>query len=286
MLPTRNKPDFKTLTARAPAKLIISGEYSVLYGQPALAMAVDRYITTTITCTNIPEINFNLLDLAYANSYTQQDLNYLAKKIHCDYNSFLSGNKNINSVLKQPCELLQYAVSNLLDILKITLPYGLNITVKSNIPMGCGMGSSAAAVISTITALADLLDCKWQRADCLNFSRKIENLQHAKSSGLDLHLVTYGGCVRFENGVANKLVIPQFPIKIVNTGTPQSNTGVCVANVASILQNNFDLANKFIFSIVSACLRPLETDAHLGHQVPSFALLPITFSGVASQIWD
>ena len=54
------------LTARAPAKLIISGEHSVLYGQPAIAMAVDRYTTTTTNWGDSKYIDFKFPDLAYA----------------------------------------------------------------------------------------------------------------------------------------------------------------------------------------------------------------------------
>ncbi len=233
MMPTRNTSESKILTARAPAKLILSGEHSVLYGQPALAMAIDRYTTTTTTWSDTSKIHFNFLDLAYAKSYTLYALQRLTKKIREDYSN------------KRPFELLQYLVSNLFEILNIKLSRGLNISVGSNIPIGCGMGSSSAAIISTVYALANLLQCNWPSVDYLSFSREVENLQHGKSSGLDLHLVTYGGCVRFENGLTYKRTIPQMPITIVNTGKPESSTGTCVTHVAPIFLNSPDLANKF-----------------------------------------
>src|SRR5262249_53090822 len=41
--------DHSTIKVFAPGKLILSGEHSVVYGQPALAMAINRYVTATVT---------------------------------------------------------------------------------------------------------------------------------------------------------------------------------------------------------------------------------------------
>lgn len=226
----------KTLTARAPAKLIISGEHAVLYGQPALAMAVDRYITTTTSWHSSAHIHFKLLDLFYAKSYTYIALRRLAKKLQNDYK---------RSSLKRPFELLQYSVSKLLDYLHVALPKGIEITVASTIPIGCGMGSSAAAVISTLYSITNFLQFNWAVTEYLDFSREIEDLQHGKSSGLDLHLVTHGGCMRFHNGSTQPMPVPPMPMYIVNTGKPLSGTGDCVIKVADIFNKNVTLAAEF-----------------------------------------
>jgi len=146
------------LTARAPAKLIISGEHSVLYGQPAIAMAVNRYTTTTTAWRDTPNIHFKFLDLAYAKTHTFKTLQILAKQLRSDYVDFLDGKCSIGEVLKRPFELLQYSVSNLIEHLNLKLPRGMEISVDSSIPVGCGMGSSASAVISTLYALAAYLN--------------------------------------------------------------------------------------------------------------------------------
>ncbi len=234
-----------TLTARAPAKLIISGEHSVLYGQPALAMAVDRYTTTTTRWHDSAQIHFKLLDLDYARAHTLKALRRLRMQLRQEYKAFLEGKNSIRNVLKRPFELLQYSVSNLIEYFNLQLPKGMEISVGSSIPMGCGMGSSAAAVISTMCALTHFLKINWQPEDYLSFSKEIENLQHGKSSGLDLHLVTYGGCVRFQNGHTNAREVPDFPLYIVNTGQPSSSTGECVTQVAPIFTQSLNLATDF-----------------------------------------
>lgn len=235
MLTTRNACNTLTLTARSPAKLIISGEHSVLYEQPAIAMAVNRYTSTAISWQDTTHVNFKLLDLNYIEACTVHSLNELAKNLRKKYKNFINGKEMIRNVMQHPFELLQYTVANLLDSLNLDLPSGMEITVNSNVPIGCGMGSSAAAVVSTLHALVNLLQINWQRQEYLAFSKQIENLQHGKSSGLDLHLVTYGGCVRFISGTAQACSVPNFSMYLVNTGKPVSSTGECVAHVATIL---------------------------------------------------
>lgn len=234
-----------SLTARTPAKLILSGEHAVVYGQPAIAMAVDRYTTTTTTWRDSPHIHFKLADLKYAKTITLQTLQRLTLQLQTDYRAFLNGTGSIRDVLKRPFELLQYSVSTLIERLNVQLPKGVEIAVQSNIPLGCGMGSSAAAVISTLSAFSNFLKLDWQRDELLTLGKEIENLQHGKSSGLDLQLVTYGGCVRFQNGVVETRSAPQMPMYIINTGKPESSTGECVAHAATILARDTIMLQDF-----------------------------------------
>lgn len=219
--------------ARAPGKLIISGEHAVVHGQPAIAMAVNRYTTSITTWNRTPHINFKLLNLEYAKSLTMNTLSELRRRLQADYVAFLKGECSIRDVLKRPFELLQYSVSNLIERLNVNLPQGVDIKVESDIPMGCGMGSSAAAVVSSMRALSALLDLPWEPNQFLNLGLEAENLQHGKSSGIDLHLATFGGCMRFHQGQTTHFPVPAFPMQIVLTGTPDCTTGDCVTTVES-----------------------------------------------------
>src|SRR5260221_4743917 len=76
----------KRLTARSPGKLILSGEHAVLYGKPALAMAVNRYAQSRISTHFSPAIFFNLLNLRYAKSLTLNTLSTLKTRLQENYN--------------------------------------------------------------------------------------------------------------------------------------------------------------------------------------------------------
>ncbi len=220
------------LMARSPAKLVLSGEHAVVYGNPAIAMAIDCYAESTILSSLTPAILFNFLNFHYAKSFTLQTLNVLKKRLQDKYHAFLEGQCGIRDVLKRPFELLQYTVTDLLETWNISLSQGLEIRASSDIPMGCGMGSSAALVMSTLYALLHFLKLEIDPGRILYLGRQAENLQHGYSSGLDLHLVMKGGCLRFEKGQTKQRPIPNIPLSIVQTGRPKSTTGQCVSAVA------------------------------------------------------
>jgi mevalonate kinase len=98
--------------------------------------------------------------------------------------------------------------------------------------MGCGMGSSAALVMSTLYALAHFFKLEIDPTRFLTLGREAENLQHGYSSGLDLHLTLNGGCLRFQEGRVFKRNACNLPMTIVQTGIPEATTGQCVSFVA------------------------------------------------------
>lgn len=221
------------LKARAPAKLILSGEHAVVYGMPAIAMAVNRYAESSILRHGSPNIFFNFLNLKYAKTITLSTLLGYKKRIQEQYHAFLEGHCSIREVLKMPFELLQFTVTNLFETLNIPLSQGVEIRSSSNIPMGCGMGSSAAAIMSTLFALSHFYDLNIDPIRIISLGREAENLQHGRSSGLDLQLVMRGGCLKFQEGNIETRDLPNFPIMLVNTGKPETTTGQCVTSVAS-----------------------------------------------------
>lgn len=228
----------KQLKARAPAKLILSGEHAVVYGNPAIAMAINRYAESTIISSLSSMIFFNCKNLKYAKSFTLHALQTLKKRLQDEYHAFLEGRCNIRDVLKRPFELLQFTVSHLLETWNIPLSEGLEIRASSEIPIGCGMGSSAALVMSTLYALANFLKLEIDPARFLTIGREAENLQHGYSSGLDLHLALQGGCLRFEDGVTFKRALPKLPLSIIHTGVPETTTGQAVTTVAKYFKQN------------------------------------------------
>lgn len=220
--------------ARSPAKLILSGEHAVVHGYPALAMAVDRYAESMLVANESREgILFNLSNLSYVKRHTFNKLNLIKSQVLNNYHEFLKGQCHIRDVLKKPFELLQFTVSHLMEALNIQLPNGVELKTTSTIPIGCGMGSSAASVISTLYALTHFFGIDIEPQRYLSMGLAAENLQHGRSSGLDLNLALKGGYIRYQNGrrqASND--IPELDLYIVNTGAPSCSTGECVMQVS------------------------------------------------------
>lgn len=238
---------FFMLTACAPAKLIISGEHAVLYGCPAIAMAINKYAYTTISKneTNNTEILLNLINFNFQHRHTLHNLASIKQKLSKNYHDFLNGNRNIKEVLNMPFELLQFTLSTVVEKLNLSLPTGINIQTKSDIPIGCGLGSSAATIVSLISAIDNWFNLKLSSKKIITIAKIAENLQHAKSSGLDLHLSLNGGSLLLHNNKFEQRNFVQRNFSLVNSGKPQASTGECVNQTKKFLQKDKLLLQEF-----------------------------------------
>lgn len=232
-----NREATQAIKVHAPGKLILSGEHAVVYGQPALAMAINRYATATVTRDSLPQILFDLSDLAHSSHLSFNALRDLKDRIKRKYHRFIRGDFSIREVVQKPFELAQFALGVLAEALNLNIPHGVKIQVQSDIPMGCGMGSSAATIISVMHAITSYMQQPLSRDALYQLALEAENMQHGRSSGLDLRLAMEGGCLLMQNQNAQQRALPDLPLYLVNTGTPESTTGQCVEKVAPMLQS-------------------------------------------------
>jgi mevalonate kinase len=221
----------------APGKLILSGEHAVVYGQPALAMAVNRYATATVTRETLPQVLFDLADLAYRKRVSVEGLRNIKSRLKRKYQRFIRGEYSIRDVLHKPFELAQFALGVFADALNLSLPHGVKIRVQSDIPIGCGMGSSAATIISVMHAVSSYLEVAITPDMLFELALQTENMQHGHSSGLDLRVAQSGGCLYLQDQTLQTRPIPALPMYLVNTGTPDTSTGECVETVKPHFQS-------------------------------------------------
>ncbi|MFU8779867.1 MAG: mevalonate kinase [Kiritimatiellia bacterium] len=232
------------MKAIAPGKIILSGEHAVVYGQPAVAMAIDLCAETTITSEPSKEIVFTLPDLRERESFKLRALREMKRRVLTNYHLFQEGEIGIREVLVKPIELVLFSFITLLDGLHIKLEAGMNIGLTSNIPVGCGLGSSAASVLSELRAVGHYLRMDFRPDWHMKYSMLAENMQHGQASGLDSYVSYHGGCVRFQDGAGVAIPMPSIPIFVVQTGVPDTTTGECVMHVrdtigASAIWNDF-----------------------------------------------
>lgn len=216
----------------APGKLIISGEHSVVHGHPALAMAVNRYAVASVGRGLFPKVSLDLSDLSHSSHLTLQDLLVIKDRVKQKYQKFVRGEYQIRDVLRKPFELVQAALGIVAGSHNIKLPDGMRIHVESDIPIGSGMGSSAASILCVMKAASLHLNVPISTDILYQMALEAENLQHGNSSGLDLRVSLHGGCVYVKGMQISQRDVPSFSLHLVNTGTPQTSTGECVKQVA------------------------------------------------------
>lgn len=213
--------------ATAPGKIILTGEHAAVYGVPATAMAVKRHIQARLLEDDSGILRWKDPFSGQQISYTQVQLQQRFKLLALRYDSWQQGHLPINAILPKPTDLLVYSVAQALQ--GADLPGG-DLTWHSNLPIGAGMGSSAAFIATLIRLFSPNVLSAEALMQQVHFC---ERLQHGKGSYIDAAAVSFGGCMQ----VQGEIVIPLSSQSLgpnwfwIYTGSPLSSTGECVDRV-------------------------------------------------------
>ena len=182
---------------RAAGKVILLGEHVVVYARPALAVGLARGLEVRVERGAGP--------LA-----VRTDVPALAAD-------------------ERPAALVREAAA----ALGIQAD-GLRVEVRSELPGGAGLGSSAALSVAVLRALAVAAGRRLSLADELALGRRLEAIFHGNPSGIDPTAAALGGCFRFTRGeppMVTPLRVPRpLPLVVAYTGRGRS-TGAVVAGL-------------------------------------------------------
>lgn len=203
-----------------PGKVILSGEHAIVHGRPALAMALPIGVrghlvpagdaVVRISAPPLPPVQLPL-----------RGLPALLERLDERHRAFLRGSLDITGILDHPTDLLLAAAA-------LGEPRrGFTLHLKSGLPMGSGLGSSAAVILTILKA------CQPETgpAGLQTLAQACEQFQHGRSSGLDVAACLGGGLVE---GVPPSFRLSVLPaerprFRLFHTGKPLSGTGECVA---------------------------------------------------------
>lgn len=183
----------QTITCSAPGKIYLFGEHAVVYGESAICCAVDLRTRVKAEISDTIRISSVLGDTGI------------------DYEKY----PYVSTVIEK--------MSEIADI------KGVNLHIESNIPVGSGLGSSAAVTIATIQALNMLFGYGLQLEDIASLGHSIERKIQGAASPTDTYVSTMGGVIMVP--MKKKLDIIDCGIVIGNTGR-FSSTRQLVSNVA------------------------------------------------------
>ncbi|MBW6470986.1 MAG: mevalonate kinase, partial [Methanosarcinaceae archaeon] len=147
------------ITCSAPGKIYLFGEHAVVYGENAICCAVD--LRTRVQVESDESVNISIESVL---GKTGIDF-----EIH----------PYVSAVIERMREFASIK--------------GIRIKIESDIPVGSGVGSSAAVTVATIAALNRMFDCNLTLEDIAKLGHEIEIQVQGAASPTDTYVSTMGG---------------------------------------------------------------------------------------------
>nr|ACO11406.1 Mevalonate kinase [Caligus rogercresseyi] len=218
-----------------PGKVILHGEHAVVYGRTAVAGSISKLRThvSVVVSPGAPQsLCVQLPDLVPFKQYSwsASDLSYLVKDFNFEDKRKEVSSELLSRLLSAHSEEDRGIVSLLFLYFTILHPpgskkkgflppMGIQLRLSSSIPIGAGLGSSAAYNVS-LSAAFHLLKAKLSRKNNGLFwyykksfnALELESIcqsaflgecfMHGNASGIDNSICTYGGLLSFKTGAA------------------------------------------------------------------------------------
>lgn len=128
--------------------------------------------------------------------------------------------------------------------------------LKSDIPIGAGMGSSAALAVASAAAQIALEEKRWDLNNINSIAYESEKKYHGNPSGGDNTISTYGGLLWYRKEAESfktfRRIIPKTNLPnlfLVNSGIPKETTGEMVSKVADLCSRNPKKINRILAKI-------------------------------------
>ena len=205
--------------ASAPGKVILFGEHFVVYGVKAILCSINKRVTVTAEKTSERKISIN------------SDIGNLI----LEPNKLIS---EINSPLKPFYYLANKAIKN--------QDTGIEIKIKSEIPLGAGLGSSSACCVAGAAAIFKLFE-DVSKERILELAIEAERTIFENTSGADCTVCTYGGIIEYGKKQGFKKIEdePNFQLVIVNSNIEHSTESM-VSGVKTFVIKNKEEFSKLL----------------------------------------
>ncbi len=212
--------------ASAPGKAILFGEHAVVFGKPAIAFAVDKRATITIK---------------KGNTYTTFESPILNLKAEID---LIDGNIKLN---KGYSGIVKYVLE---AVLKCHDRSPIDIILDMEMPIGAGLGSSAAVTVATLAALENYHKRDISVSKIAKMAHEIEIKVQGSASPLDTTISAFGGIIYLsENSEIIPLKSDLEDSIVIGYTSSRGNTGEMVAGVKKRRDSNPEIMDLIIDSI-------------------------------------
>ncbi len=199
------------ITCSAPGKIYLFGEHAVVYGEPAIACAVELRTLVTVEGSDRTTISSDLGKTG------------LDHEIH----------PYVSSAIEK------------LGARKVSVEIG------SDIPVGSGLGSSAAVTIATLSAVNLEFRLGYNNEELAQMGHEIELKVQGAASPTDTFVSTFGGVVEIPSRRRLEMIECGVVVGNTNKGATPKKTAKLVRYVASLRDEYPEVIDPIIRTIGS-----------------------------------
>ena len=224
------------VTASAPGKVYLFGEHAVVYGEPAVPCAIELRASVTVSERDSGlRVHANDLSL---DGFTVEYEGSPSERPDIDVS---------DSLVDAAMGYVNEAIAQVKDVAAVD-DVGFDVQIDSEIPLGAGLGSSAAVAVAAIDAGARELGAELSPEEVAERAYQVEHaVQDGQASRADTFCSAMGGAVRVEGEDCRTIDAPDLPIVIGYDGGA-GDTGKLVAGVRK-LREEYDFAADTVEAI-------------------------------------
>ncbi len=227
----------------APGKLYLLGEHVVVHNKPAILTAVDKRCFVQISPRKDKKIKVTSKNYKKAITTSFEKVTEKFTRAQKDWETYNENNdiKLLKSITHDPLDYPLIIIGQFLNYYKLKTIGGFDLTIDSEVPVGCGMGSSGSLAVSIIGALSLFVNKPFDKKKINEIAFLAEQKKHGKPSGGDNSTSCFGRLVRFKKDEGIKPLDIKLSEEItknfyvINTGTPKETTGEMVSLVRDLV---------------------------------------------------
>jgi mevalonate kinase len=229
------------IKASAPGKVHFVGEHSVVYGKPAIIAAIGK----RVYCEAEKHHRVRVKDRNRAredewsveeciDSAMQAQAMWMKGFEQKDFSKLFSFTKDAQNYKKVSVGLVFH---------RLNITNGVDLNVYGDVPLGAGLGSSAALGVAATKAISELYEKQLSNQDVNKIAFELEKLVHGTPSGGDNTTSCYGGLIWFQKDDKDrpnlKSLKEEVPYTLENfvltyVKKPEKTTGELVSQVRSL----------------------------------------------------
>jgi len=195
----------------APGKLLLLGDYAVVYGHPCIVTAVDKRLYVEASIIDAQEDSINTPQV--------KESRFVLETI---------------AYMKEHFNLLK----------------SIEINTKGDFSHQVGLGSSSAVTVATVEAINQLFELHLTKKDIFTISYKINLLIQGVGSGFDIAAATYGRTIRYVKGgiELQELSLSSLPLVVGYSGI-KADTPYYIRKVAEAFRQRQSELDKLFTSM-------------------------------------